>query len=235
MKKLSYLLCLSGFLAAFMMMLPAGHSQEKSRLAVFEFQAIGVDEITAQVSWQLLHTELVNTNKFRVIEIEEISRILGPEAICYDVQCASELGRQLQADKVVIGSLSRLGMKIVVNLRMVNVAQAAVEFEDRLISEQEEDLDIVMKRLALGLATGKKAEDTAAVGAITEQETREPRRRATFYTSGLKIGFLWPQRDSYGEAKKLTAVDFTTWYETPTFVVEALTGFRGGDGAYDFP
>ena len=213
--------------------------QQKMAIVVFDAQPIGVEESTVLASTQLLRNDLAATGTFAVMDEGEVTRFLGEKPNCYDSQCASEIGRQLGVDKAVIGSLSRLGEKVIVELRMVDVASGQVEFSDRMASATVEDLDTVIKRLATGLATGKPTEKTVEIGAITEVETREPRRRKNFFTVGGKVGYLFPTGDSWRKVDKLLCLDWVTWYETPTFMVESLVGWRyeiGRDeGAYDVP
>lgn len=214
-------------------------SQQRVTVVVFDAQSIGVDEATVLATSQLLRNDLAATGKFSVMEEGEVERALGEKSRCYDSQCAAEFGQRLGVDKAIVGSLSRLGEKIVVELRLVDVASAKVEFSDRMASSTVEDLDTVIKRLAKGLATGKTTEETAAIGIIAEQETWEPRRRKNFFTVGGKVGYLFPSGDSWGRTDKLLCLDWVTWYETPTFVVESLVGWRyqvnEDKGAYDFP
>ncbi len=214
-------------------------AQQKTRLVVFEPQAIGVDPATVMATSQLLRNDLAATGQFLVVEEGEMQRQLGELARCYDSQCAAELGQLLGADKAVVGSLSRLGEKIIVELRLVDVASAQVEFSDRMASSTVEDLDTVMKRMAKGLASGKTSEKTAEVGMIVDQEIQEPRRRKNFFTVGPKVGYLFVSGDSWGKADRLLCLNWVTWYETPSFFVESQVGWRGqideDDGSIDVP
>jgi hypothetical protein len=213
--------------------------QEKLKVVVFAAQSIGVDEATVLTTSQLLRNDLVATGKFSVMEEGRVENLLGETPICYDSQCAMEIGQRLGVDKAVVGSLSRLGEKIIVELRLVDVVSGNVEFSDRMASSTVEDLDTVTKRLATGIATGKPSEKTVEIGAITEMEIREPRRRKNFFTVGGKVGYMFPSGDSWGKANKLLCLDWITWYETPTFMVESIVGWRyqveEDNGAYDVP
>jgi hypothetical protein len=214
-------------------------SQQNTSMVVFDPQSIGVDQATVLATAQLLRNDLAATGKFSVMEEGQVERALGTQTRCYDSQCASEFGQQLGVDKAVVGSLSRLGEKIIVELRLVDVASGQVEFSDRLASSTVEDLDTVIKRLAKGLASGKTTEKTAEIGMIVEQEAKEPRRRRNFFTVGGKVGYLFPSGDSWGGTDKLLCLDWVTRYETPDFMVESLVGWRyqvnKENGAYDVP
>ena len=136
----------SAALAVVVLLLLAGASgtvqaQPASRVAVFELQSIGVDGATVMTATQLLRNDLAATGSFSVVEEGEMQRALGELMRCYDSQCAADLGQQLGADKAVVGSINRLGEKIIVELRLVDVASAKVEFSDRMTSTTVEDLD----------------------------------------------------------------------------------------------
>jgi hypothetical protein len=212
---------------------------ETLRLVVFDLQPIGMDEATAMATVQLLRNDLAGTGKYTLVEEGEMQRTLGQMTPCYDSQCAAENGRQLGAAKAVVGSLSRLGEKIIVELRLVDVATAHVEYSDRMTSSTVEDLDTVIQRMANAVASGKPVEKTTEVGLIVQEEAKEPLRRQNFFTVGGKIGYLFPTGDSWGQADRLLCLDWVTRYETNDFFVESLIGYRyqlnEDNGAFDVP
>lgn len=214
-------------------------AEEPVRLAVFDLQPIGVDPATVQATGQLLRNDLAGTGRFSVVEEGEMQRVLGQGTMCYDSRCAAESGRRLGAHKALVGSLSRLGEKIIVELRLVDVASAQVEYSDRMASTTVEDLDAVIQRMAKSVASGKPVEGTAEVGLIVQEEAREPLRRQNFFTVGGKIGYLFPTGDSWGQADRLLCLDWVTRYETNDFFVESLVGYRyqlnEDNGAFDVP
>jgi hypothetical protein len=214
-------------------------AQQTVRLAVFDLEPIGVDPATVQATGQLLRNDLAGTGRFSVVDQGEMLRILGGDMRCYDSQCAAENGRRLGAGKALVGSLSRLGEKIIVELRLVETATGMVEYSDRMASATVEDLDTVIQRMAKSVASGKPAEGTAEVGLIVQEEAREPLRRKNFFTVGGKIGYLFPTGDSWGQADRLLCLDWVTRYETNDFFVESLVGYRyqlnQDNGAFDVP
>jgi TolB-like protein len=195
----------------------------ETKIAIFRFESIGVDETTTRVATELLRGELSRLEMFEAISREEV---------CTTAEEASRLGRPLGAVKAVIGSLSGLGEKIVVRASLVDLNTEKVEFEDQIVSAKIDDLDVVMKRLALGLAKKKKHEETAEVEAIIEKETKEPRRRRTFFTRGGTVGYSFPTGNSYGDAGSMTTFEGLGWYETPDFTAQVVWGTSfSGDAA----
>lgn len=190
--------------------------------AVLPFAATGVDSMTAQVASGLLLSEL-RAEGVSVHDRRDISPTESPEeATSYLTGSGAEFA--------VYGSLLQLGNKILVEVNVAEVATAEITFTDRLSSETTEDLDTVIRRLARGIATGKKADATATVGTVTAAEARAPRRRTSFSSIGLRAGYMWPTSDSWAGVTKMVAVDLVYRYETPKWELEVipLLGIRGG-------
>lgn len=206
---------------------------QKSIIAVFDFQDLGVSENAVIVTAKLLRNHLEQSGKYQVVDRAVMEQNLGEDVYCYDIVCAAELAQQVNAEKAVIGSLGRLGDKVIAEVKVVNVLRKEVEFSDNLSAATEADLEMVMKRLADAIIQGRKASTTTTVTTVTEQETQEPRRRASFYASGLKVGYLYPIDNTFGMADRLTVLDFAGLYEAPDFMVEALAALRWGDEASD--
>ncbi len=202
-------------LLGLMVSLPC-HSQEIPRAVLFDLQSIGVDKTTARVASELLGNELTNLGKLKIVKAE---------GVCASVEEAVERSRGLQGDKAIMGNLSRLGEKIIVFASLIDVRTGEVEFSDQIVSVTVEDLDMVLKRLAVGLVERKKLEETVEVGKIIEEEFEEPRRRRSFLTYGVKAGYMFPILGGYGgHREKMFTANLLTWYENPSFIAEPLAG-----------
>lgn len=187
------------------------------KIAVVDFKPIGVDPSLVEATTTLLKADLSSYKKFTLVEVVE-------KVVCEDKECAAEIGFKAKAHKVVYGTVSKLGKKYIIAAYVVEVSTHNIVFQDRIAAASAEDLDITSKRLAKAIATGKKVEKVAEVGIITEEETKEPRRRKSFYTVGGKFGWGMPLGDSYGGVNSLISYDLIGWYETPKFMVELLLG-----------
>ncbi|MBU1706731.1 porin family protein [bacterium] len=190
--------------------------------AVLPITPVGVDSVTARVATGLLLSEMRNQG-LSVMDKRELGATESP------LQAANRL-QDSGAEFAVYGTLSKLGAKLLVEVNVVKIATAEVTFTDRLPSETTEDLDVIIRRLAKGIATGQKSGATATVENITDAETRTPRRRASFSSWGMQAGYLWPTGDSWGGVSKMVAIDIVYRYETNKWELEVipLSGFRGG-------
>ncbi len=214
----------------------------QDQIAVFDLQPIGIDPTTSQVVSRILRQELSRGGKFEVMDRGKMVNMLGEGFVCSDAPCASENGKKLGVAKAVIGGLSKLGEKVIMDVKLVNVEDGKIEFYEKLATAKEEDLDTVAKRLAISLSTGRRAEKTITTETVTEEEAKEVTRRKAFFTNGLRVGFKFPLADAYGDVSKMTQIEWITWYELESLALEVVTGIHWGteeDGyhrhSFEFP
>jgi hypothetical protein len=208
---------------------------EPGRTLVLPLRTIGVSETTAAVARDLLAGEL-ETRGMPSVPLGELAlaRSSGSEA-CDDASCAARLAEEHHAARVVYGSLARLGGKIIVRIHMLRAGEAAPSYDDKFSAIGEEDLDVVMRRLAEGVATGRPNSDQATVESITRDEEPAPRRRMIRSGLGVRTGFLFPTGNSYAGADRLTNFRLVYKLEAQDFLVEAsgLISWNTGDGVSD--
>ncbi len=197
-----------------------------SEILVIPFHLDQVDSATAQTINELFAESYQSFSKAGIRKPDSI-------ASCRDKVCALEAGKKAEAAEVVYGVARKLGEKWIVSGWRIKVADGSVLASDRLDGKSIEDFEFVMKRMAEGLATGKKIEETASVDNVTESEMSDGqyRRREGFYALGLKFGFLFPPSSDYysrydnqylfggnPEFKSYSQIlntDFINWFELP--------------------
>ena len=214
-----------------------GPAVAQERVAVFDFEAVGIDNQTAEAACGIFRSELASTGKYSVMGRTEMESKLEAAGItdyaCYDVTCASANALALNAEKAVIGSISRLGEKIVVEASLVSAVRKEIVFSDQFSSSTVDDLDVVMKKLANAVADQKKISSEVGRYDITEEETMEPRRRKAYITSGASFGFGFPLGDSYNKVDNLKTVAWLMRYEADKFVIENSIGVSWGSAEPD--
>ena len=140
MKKIIRILLYAGVLCLISTNLMA---QNKTRIAVLSFEAKNVSDATAEAVADILSTELFNTNRFDVIERQAITRILEEQQLqmtgVTDMSQAAEIGKVLNVEKIMIGSVSRLGQTYIINTRLVDVQTGAMELAENTKSNNGED------------------------------------------------------------------------------------------------
>lgn len=212
------------------------HAEDSLQVIVLPFRSIGVNDTTTLVSRDLLCGSLQDLGLQLVGTGTAAAALPSGAEACDNAACAVAVGREHGASRVVYGSLSRLGAKVIVRLNVVRTDEPAPYYRDQITATSEEDLDAVMRRFAEGIAAGRPNSDRASVESVTAAETITPARRATRAGFGLRAGFLFPTGNSFGGADRLTNIHGVYRYEFKTFQIETSTlfGLSWGDGNVDW-
>jgi len=134
------------------------HAQEQTmrpRIAVLDIAPSGVPQSLAVSVTDLLSTELVNTKMFEVIERRQVAKILNEQGFqqtgVTDSAAAAEVGKLLNTKRVVIGTLGKLGQKLVITIKIVDVEKANILFAEKEMANGEDDLVGACEELAYKL------------------------------------------------------------------------------------
>lgn len=203
-----------------------GQTLPSGKLAILPFHSLGMDEVTLKSAESLLRLEIRKLNQLEVIAEKDVEQAMGGE-ICVEVPCAVEIGNKLQVDQVVFCKLITLGQKIIVEFTLVDVLNQKIILMDKLSSSSVEDLDVVMKRVALSIVHRELTEKSAHVDLITEKETETPRRRGSRKFTGFSFGYLYPQK-GYDDADRSFTMDFRTGAEISDFAIGMQMAIRKG-------
>lgn len=115
-----------------------------------------------------LHTALVQTKYFNVLSRSDMKAVFDSQKFqrtdaCDDSACLVEMGKILAVQKIVGGSIGKVGSTYSVALRLVNVETGKTEItaDRQLKAEPDQLLDLIQeagKELALKYAESKKAQ-----------------------------------------------------------------------------
>jgi len=115
------------------MILATGLFAQKPNIAVLNIDSKGVITNAEEMGY-LVRLELEKTAVYTVMDKYEIKEVVTANKIdlsnCYSKTCLTETGKLLKADKMLSGSVERLGEKIVISLRIIDVASGNVEKSD---------------------------------------------------------------------------------------------------------
>jgi len=118
-------------------------TREKIALAVLDFEGKQVDQIKTEAVTDLLRTELFNTGSFKVIERQRIVQIIEEQKFqasgMTDTDRAVEIGRLLNVEKIMIGTVTKLGYTYIINTRIVDVQSGAVILAEAIERRGGED------------------------------------------------------------------------------------------------
>jgi|GEM_PF-3487739 len=125
MKKLLLILC-----ALHIFTIPLFSKQ--ARLAVLDFKADGVSRATSRRISELIRVNIINSRNFLIIERAQMGRILNEQGFqqsgCVEVVCAVKVGKILSANKILVGTVMKLGKSTVLTARVVDVEKGISEF-----------------------------------------------------------------------------------------------------------
>ena len=119
------LLILFIIISAFIVFSGPVFPKEKMRVAIVELRAEGVPKKTAKIATNMLRTDMINLDKFVVIERSQMDSIMREQGFqrsgCTDQECAVQLGRILSAKKIMIGEVSSIGEAIITAINKLNI------------------------------------------------------------------------------------------------------------------
>ncbi len=166
---------------------------EDISIAVMDLEARGIDQTTAEYVSDRVRAELIGTGAFRVMERGPMLSALMEEqqfqmsGLCSEQSCLVEIGEIIGVQRIIGGSIYRIGPSYRIVLRLVNVETAElVLLEEERAANLDELTQAATNRLvsriaaALGEAeqTGMSPHDAAqALRAQEEQRVREAERR----------------------------------------------------------
>jgi TolB-like protein len=132
--------------------------EKKLSIAVASFVVRAVSQDDAESMADRLSAELSATNVFQVLERSRMKDLFEEAAFqqtwCDEPSCATAIGNLISVNKLVLGSISRVGNIFTVNIRLVDVGTGEIEknFSEDCDCAIEELLVTVLKRMARKLA-----------------------------------------------------------------------------------
>ena len=129
----------------FLILISSSVFAEKMRIAIMDFKAKGVSRSIANNVSELIRGEMINTGKYIVIERSQMDQIIKEQGLqqtgCSEVSCAVEVGRILSAQKILVGSVMKIGIKIIISGRIVDVEKGIGEFAEKQSARNINNLD----------------------------------------------------------------------------------------------
>jgi WD40 repeat protein len=114
-------------------------------LALMNFEAKGISESIAEISLDLMSSSLANFEYITLVErdrIEDILKELKFQMTGLTEQNGAEVGRMLNADRVLFCSVGALGTSYIFNARLIDVETGRVVKGRQVICEECRDQDL---------------------------------------------------------------------------------------------
>lgn len=196
------------------------------KIALLPITSSGIDLASVRTSESILRMELESHENINLVS-EKKTLNASKDSFCDEAECAQDIGKKLEVSEVLICKLNQLGEKIIVQYRLIDVENGKNLLSDRATSINLEDLDAVMKRVALSIARLTPFDSNKEVGNIVQKESMESLRQAARYNFGVGFGYLFPQH-GYESNKKSFTINAYFDYEMANYAVGLMLGARKG-------
>ena len=197
-----------------------------NKIALLPLISNGIDLASVQTAESILRMELSNASTISIISEKKTLAAIGNED-CTDEECAKEIGEKLNAKQVLLCKLNPLGEKIIVQYILVETATGKNILSESATAISLEDIDAVMKRVAISVAKQTPFNANTEVGNIVGQESIESLQRKARYNFGVGFGYLFPA-EGYDNDKKSFTLNAYLDYEIQDYSVGLMAGARDG-------
>lgn len=178
--------------------LPGASADEKMRIAIIDFQAKDLPENEALKVTELIRDEMVNSGRFIVIERSQMGEIMKEQGLqqtgCTDVSCAVQVGKLLSARKMLVGTVMKMGKRIIITGRIVDVEKGVAEFSERGTSDSEDDLYSAVSRFSKNLSDKIRKDDGKSPVKPREEE-RDYVQGAYKFSISANYSYMSPYGD----------------------------------------
>jgi hypothetical protein len=234
-KRLPFLALALALLAQAPPAAPPATPPAKTSLAVYPIKPAGVTADLTAAMTALLTARLTPSPRLKVIEEAMLKTVMERQAMnisdaCDDTSCQVEIGKLVKAQKMVTGTLSKIGSKYFLSTNLVDIQTGAAEFstEDKCSCSEDQLEDLI----------------AAAVAKIRnhfgESLTIPPLPVSTIFSSPATPGGLLPQAASIANYAKRPASpevieSFFNFLKADNLpkVQEMLNGYEGLVNARD--
>jgi TolB-like protein len=193
----------TAFLAATMLLSTGAFAQGKPTIAVLNIATKGLVQ-DAQAMGYLVRLELEKTGVYSVMDRYEVADVVAkaPFSVdsCFSKTCLVDIGRHLGVAKMMSGSAERFGEKIVITLRLIDVASGTIEK-----SEATEYLNLPEVQKMVQISVEKMAglpPDPTLVSMLIDYNTPIESPNTSFTNNGPRMGFSYTMGDA---AKRMQA------------------------------
>ena len=204
-------------------------------LAVMTLDPIGVSKNNSIVISERLTSRLISLKKYTIIERTNVEKILKEQKFqysgCTDTQCAVEIGKVLNSNYVLIGSVSKLGSTYSIDCRIINVETSEALSSASFTSKSSiDDLLNGIESIAIQLYNPSQKDFEETVETETETETSTEK---SLYRLGFSMGYLYPINNKFAE--RVTAP--YSWTTNDEIEVKNYSQIIkiGGSYYYEFP
>ncbi len=136
------------------------------KIAILDFKGINVEEYVPIAVVEILSTSFIDSKAFEVIERNQLQKVMGELSLQtsddFDETIAQDIGDLLGAEIIIIGSVTKLGSRITVNIRGIQVGTGKAQFAKKINTNSLDELPDLIDDL-VNMITGKKTSEEIRV------------------------------------------------------------------------
>ena len=133
----------------------SGRIKGRENIAVMDFTALNTSASDASAVAEFTRGALVNVEKFNVLERNNMDRILAEQGFqatgCTTQECAVQMGKILNVQKAIIGSISKVGSAYFITANVVNIETSKIVSSKRVKFRDLSNVDLAIDQLVYAL------------------------------------------------------------------------------------
>ncbi len=221
------------FIAVVLLFGTVAVAENNTAIAVLNFDTVGVAVHIGKAVSDIITTEINKKREIKIIERTQIRTIIEEQGFqksaCAESSCAVKIGKILSVNKIIIGSVVKMGEKFIVTGKVVDVETAQLDYSENERCYKEEEIESASQIVALKLLneiTGKSF--------ALDNTGNEDRNRFSVGVMGiygnmprLTVPYLNPQGD-YSKTKKIAkqfrGINISAGYDLTHYLSIKLDG-----------
>ncbi|OWV24314.1 hypothetical protein B7982_00935 [Fibrobacter sp. UWB2] len=176
--------CFKKFLVASLALAASVFATERVYMAPFSM--VGLNEDFGVAAEKLMNAYIDDNGRFVLINYAEDDSVkVG------DRESANNIAIKKNCTKFIMAEFTRLGENVITAFKLYDINNEAPVWSDRLKAKNPDDFDPIIQRVARNIGTKNKATNDDDIYTVTEQETKNPRKKGvTSYWGARIVGAL---------------------------------------------
>ena len=176
--------CFKTFFVAALAFAVSIYATERVYLAPFSM--VGLNEDFGIAAEKLMNAYIDDNGRYVLVNYTEDDSVkVG------DRESANKLAKDKNCTKFILAEFTRLGENVITSFKLYDVNNETPVWSDRLKAKNPDDFDPIIQRVAKNIGTKRKATNDDDIYTVTEQETKNPKKKGvTSYWGGKIVGSL---------------------------------------------
>lgn len=190
----------------------------KEKIVILEFKAMGeVSPALAKSITEILITSVADQGTYQVLERSQREKIFKEMSLTesdeFDDSIAIEIGKHAKAKLILIGSLSKLGSRYVINARGIDIETGNITFGKSVYAPSEDEL--FDKTIELSALISGSKETGSSTTSSTASSTTTSSNKEIYSADLTAVHKDFPEIDKF---------PLETYYENGKYMIERKKG-----------